>query len=107
MTEAGQRVQPNLSHFTVVSVIRAFRDEHRVFELDASAAPQPNTYSLTTQYIFIDEARFNLTRTRQQGRNIIGNRAIVHVPGLRGGNATMYVANGYRGVIRHHAQHAH
>ncbi len=29
MREAGQRVQPNLSHFTVASVIRTFRLENR------------------------------------------------------------------------------
>ncbi|KAJ8373224.1 hypothetical protein AAFF_G00267160, partial [Aldrovandia affinis] len=68
----------------------------RVLELDASAAPP--------EYIFIDEAGFNLTRTRRRGRNIIGNRAIVDVPGLRGGNVTMCAAIGHRGVIHHHAQ---
>ncbi|KAJ8416243.1 hypothetical protein AAFF_G00382650 [Aldrovandia affinis] len=29
MREAGQRVQPNLSHFTVASIIRTFREENR------------------------------------------------------------------------------
>ncbi|KAJ8366532.1 hypothetical protein AAFF_G00350860 [Aldrovandia affinis] len=54
-----------------------------------------NTYSLTRQ---------GSTRTRRRGRNIIGNRAIVDVPGLRGGNVTMCAAIGHRGVIHHHAQ---
>jgi hypothetical protein len=29
MREAGQRVQPNLSHYTVASVIRTFRNDNR------------------------------------------------------------------------------
>ncbi|KAL1252293.1 hypothetical protein QQF64_020089, partial [Cirrhinus molitorella] len=29
MREAGQRVQPNLSRFTVASIIRTFREENR------------------------------------------------------------------------------
>ncbi|KAL7839324.1 hypothetical protein SRHO_G00259820 [Serrasalmus rhombeus] len=45
---------------------------HRVLELDASAVPY--------EYIFIDEAGFNLHKIRRRGRNIIGNRAIVNVP---------------------------
>ncbi|KAL7839064.1 hypothetical protein SRHO_G00257220 [Serrasalmus rhombeus] len=96
MAEAGCRVQPNLSRFTVASVIRAFTEENRVLELDASAVPY--------EYIFIDEAGFNLHKIRRRGRNIIGNRAIVNVPGHRGGNITMCAAIGPRGVIHHHAQ---
>ncbi|KAJ8332376.1 hypothetical protein SKAU_G00425490 [Synaphobranchus kaupii] len=190
MTEAGRRVQPNLSRFTVASVIRTFRDENRierlpprggrgltftaeqetaivnmvlannvirlreiqnrviedniifpnihtvslstidrvlkrnhvrmkqvyqvpfernsdrvkelryqyvqrVLELDANAAPQ--------EYLFVDEAGFNLTKTRRRGRNIIGHRATVDVPGQRGGNITMCAAIGQQGVIHHHA----
>ncbi len=41
------------------------------------------------EYIFIDEAGFNLTKRRRRGRNIIGRRAIVEVPGQRGGNVTL------------------
>ena len=37
-------------------------------------------------YIFIDEAGFNLAKRRGQGQNIICHRAIVNVPGKRGGN---------------------
>ncbi|KAL7841284.1 hypothetical protein SRHO_G00249750 [Serrasalmus rhombeus] len=71
---------------------------HRVLELDASAVPYEYIY------IFIDEAGFNLHKIRRWGRNIIGNRAIVNVPGHRGGNITMCAAIGPRGVIHHHAQ---
>ncbi len=41
------------------------------------------------EFIYVDEAGFNLTRTRRRGRNIIGHRAIVNVPGQRGGNITL------------------
>lgn len=41
------------------------------------------------EFIFIDEAGFNLTKMRRRGRNIIGQRAIVHGPGQRGGNITL------------------
>ncbi len=41
---------------------------------------------------FVDEAGFNLTKTRRRGRNIIGHRAIINVPGQRGGNITMCAA---------------
>ncbi|CAB1445219.1 unnamed protein product [Pleuronectes platessa] len=32
------------------------------------------------EFIYVDEAGFNLTRTRRRGRNIIGHRAIAEVP---------------------------
>ena len=38
------------------------------------------------EYIYIDEAGFNLNTRRRRGRNVIGQRATVDVPGLRGGN---------------------
>ncbi len=44
------------------------------------------------EFIYVDEAGFNLTRTRRRGRNIIGHRAIVNVPGQRGGNITLCAA---------------
>ena len=55
------------------------------------------------QLIFIDEVGFNLTKRRRRGRNIIGHRAIVEVPGQRGGNITMCAAIAHHGVINHHA----
>ncbi|XP_039655489.1 uncharacterized protein LOC120558522 [Perca fluviatilis] len=33
------------------------------------------------KYVFVDEAGFNLAKTRRRGRNIIGQRATVQVPG--------------------------
>ncbi len=38
------------------------------------------------EFIYIDEAGFNLTTVRRRGRNIFGHCAIVNVPGQRGGN---------------------
>ncbi len=55
------------------------------------------------EFIYIDEAGFNLTRTRRRGRNIIGHRAIVNVPGQRGGNITLCAAITQNGVLHRHA----
>ncbi|XP_077076030.1 uncharacterized protein LOC143728962 [Siphateles boraxobius] len=49
----------------------------RILQLDAMARPH--------EYLFPDEAGFNLQKRRQRGRNIIGQRAIIEVPGQRGG----------------------
>ncbi|XP_027005558.1 uncharacterized protein LOC113644708 [Tachysurus fulvidraco] len=191
MREAGQRVQPNLSRFTVASVIRTFRLENRterrhhgggrdqmftgvqeaaivnlvlenneirlreiqshiiqdntlfnniqrvslstlarllkrnqirmkqlykvpfernsqrnkefrrayvdgVLEMDAHAIPH--------EFIFIDEAGYNLAKSRRRGRNVIGHRAIIDVPVQHGGNITMCAAiSSMHGVLHHHA----
>lgn len=55
------------------------------------------------EYIFIDEAGYNLAKRRQRGRNIIGQRAIVEVPGQRGGNVTLCAAISNWGVLHRHA----
>ncbi|KAF0035523.1 hypothetical protein F2P81_013281 [Scophthalmus maximus] len=60
---------------------RAYVD--RVLEMDAHAIPH--------EFIFIDEAVFNLAKTRRRGRNVIGHRAIINVPGQRGGNITILI----------------
>ncbi|XP_036001508.1 uncharacterized protein LOC118565346 [Fundulus heteroclitus] len=49
----------------------------RILQLDAVARPH--------EYLFLDEAGFNLHKRRQRGRIIIGQRAITEVPGQRGG----------------------
>ncbi|KAK6491793.1 hypothetical protein HHUSO_G3964, partial [Huso huso] len=67
----------------------------RILELDASTAPQ--------ECIFVDEAGFNLSKRRRRGRNVIGHRATVQVPGQRGGNITMCAAISRHGVICHRA----
>ncbi|KAI2649093.1 Insertion element IS630 uncharacterized 39 kDa protein [Labeo rohita] len=55
------------------------------------------------EFIYVDEAGFNLTRTRRRGRNVIGHRAIVNVPGQRGGNITLCAAITQNGVLHRHA----
>ncbi|XP_038557731.1 uncharacterized protein LOC119890503 [Micropterus salmoides] len=55
------------------------------------------------EYIYMDEAGFNLTKRRRRGRNVIGHRAIVGVPGQRGGNVTLCAAISNHGVVHHHA----
>ncbi|KAL1268367.1 hypothetical protein QQF64_033730 [Cirrhinus molitorella] len=52
-----------------------FQYVQRVFQLDAMERPH--------EYIYMDEAGFNLTKRRRRGCNVIGHRAIVGVPGQR------------------------
>lgn len=72
-----------------------FQYVQRVFELDSMERPH--------EYIFVDEAGFNLAKRRRRGRNIIGQRAIVEVPGQRGGNVTLCAAISNHGVLHRHA----
>ncbi len=51
--------------------------------------------------IFVDDAGFNLCKVRRRGRNIIGQRATVTVPGQRGANITMCAAISNDGVLCH------
>ncbi|KAI2645101.1 Ectonucleotide pyrophosphatase/phosphodiesterase C27A7.1 [Labeo rohita] len=117
MREAGQRVQPNLSRYTVASIIRTFRNENRTERLPTQGglerllSPTQETEIINMrvlelevaavehQLIFIDEVGFNLTKRRRRGRNVIGQCAIVEVPGQRGGNITMCAAITNHGVI--------
>ena len=55
------------------------------------------------KFIYIDEVGFNLCKTRRRGRNIIGQRAIVNVPGQRGGNITPCAAINHHGILHHHS----
>ncbi|XP_016315793.1 uncharacterized protein LOC107668441 [Sinocyclocheilus anshuiensis] len=189
MREAGLRVQPNLSRFSVSTIVRTFREENRIARLPHAGGRtaiftweqeavivgivlqdnvirlreiqerviQDNTHfqgidsvsistidrvlhrnrmrikqvyrvpfernsprvkELRAQYvqtifdlesldrphdfIFVDEAGFNLTKRRRRGRNMIGQRAIVEVPGQRGGNVTICAAISNHGVLHHH-----
>ena len=65
--------------------------------LDFDAAVQPH------EFIFIDEAGFNLAKTRRRGRTVIGQRAVVNVPGQCGENITLCAAISLQGVLHHHA----
>ena len=51
--------------------------------------------------VYVDEAGFNLTKCRRRGRNIIGHRATVDLPGQWGGNITMCAAISEHGVLTH------
>ncbi len=55
----------------------------------------------THSFICMDEADFNLTKRRRRGRNIIGHRATVDVPGQRGGKLNMSAAISENGVLTH------
>ena len=51
----------------------------------------------------IDHVLVHGMTMREAGRNIIGQRAIVGVPGQRGGNVTLCAAISNHGVLHHHA----
>lgn len=51
------------------------------------------------KFLFLDEAGFNLAKTRRRGRNFIGQRATIQVPGQRGANITMCAAISEDGVV--------
>ncbi|KAL3971880.1 SH2 domain protein 1A [Sarotherodon galilaeus] len=73
--------------------VKQLRSEYiqRVMELDAAVNHH--------KYIFVDEAGFNLAKTRRRGRNLIGQRATIQVPGQRGGNISMCAAISEDGVV--------
>ncbi len=66
-----------------------------VLDFDAGELPH--------ELIYVDEAGFNLAKTRHRGRNVIGQRAVVNVPGQRGGNITLCAAISVQGVLHNHA----
>ncbi|KAI7797505.1 hypothetical protein IRJ41_013831 [Triplophysa rosa] len=63
----------------------------RVMELEANQVPH--------EMIYVDEAGFKLAKRRRRGRNIIGKRATVTVPGQRGANITMCAAISNNGAL--------
>lgn len=65
----------------------------RIMELESSE-PSHN-------FIKVDEAGFNLTKSRRCGRNAIRHRATVGLPGQQGGNITMCAAIPEHGVLTH------
>ncbi|KAL3973888.1 glutaminase [Sarotherodon galilaeus] len=73
--------------------VKQLRSEYiqRVMELDAAVNHH--------KYIFVDETGFNLAKTRRRGRNLIGQRATIQVPGQRGGNISMCAAISEDGVV--------
>ncbi|KAL0146999.1 hypothetical protein M9458_057523 [Cirrhinus mrigala] len=77
--------------------VKHLRTEYveRVLQMDAE--------QIQHEFIYVDEAGFNLAKTRRRGRNVIGHRAITNVPGQRGGNITLCAAITQNGVLHHHA----
>ncbi|KAF0023074.1 hypothetical protein F2P81_023704 [Scophthalmus maximus] len=67
----------------------------RVLDFDAAELPH--------EFIYVDEAGFNLAKTRRRGRNVVGQRAVANVPGQRGGNITLCAAISVQGVLHLHA----
>ena len=39
-----------------------------------------DAHAIPNELIFIDEAGFNLAKTRRRGTNVIGHRAIIDIP---------------------------
>ncbi|KAF0041571.1 hypothetical protein F2P81_005103 [Scophthalmus maximus] len=66
---------------------------HRIMALEGNETPHI--------LLFVYEAGFILAKGRRHGRNIIGHRATVDVPGQRGGNITMCAAISENGVATH------
>lgn len=58
--------------------VKHLRTEYveRVLQMDAA--------EIQHEFIYVDEAGSNLSKTRRRGRNVIGHRAITNVPGQRG-----------------------
>ncbi|XP_046715805.1 uncharacterized protein LOC124392681 [Silurus meridionalis] len=77
--------------------VKDLRHDHVQTVLDFDATEQPH------EVIYVDEAGFNLAKTRRRGRNIVGQRAAVNVPGQCGENITLCSAISVQGVLHHHA----
>ena len=52
-------------------------------------------------FIYVDGAWLNLPKTRWRGRNLIGKRTTVGVPGQRGANITICAALSSEGLLLH------
>ncbi|XP_051575674.1 uncharacterized protein LOC127453390 [Myxocyprinus asiaticus] len=65
----------------------------RVMDLEANQVPH--------EIIYVDEAGFNLAKRCRRGRNIIGKRATVTVPGQREAIITMCAAISNNGALLH------
>ncbi len=78
-----------------MKILLSFTVFQRVLQMDAA--------EIQHEFIYVDEAEFNLAKTRRRGRNVIGHRAITTVPGQRGGNVTLCAAITQNGVLHHHA----
>ncbi|KAK0132438.1 hypothetical protein N1851_032666 [Merluccius polli] len=75
----SERVKETRHQYVQVKLECAFYAYSTVQHLYTGARGQGTT-------IYIDEAGFNLAKGRRHGRNRIGQRAMIDVPGQRGGN---------------------
>ena len=63
-----------------------------------------DAHAIRHEFIFIDQAGFNLAKIIRRGKNVIGHRAIIDVPGQCGGNITLCAAiSNTHGVLHSHA----
>ncbi len=51
--------------------------------------------------IYVDEAGFNLTKSRRRGRHVFDHRATVDLPGQQGGDISISAAISKNGVLTH------
>ncbi|XP_058622348.1 uncharacterized protein LOC131533897 isoform X2 [Onychostoma macrolepis] len=78
--------------------VKDLRHDYVQTVLDFDAGELPH------EFFYVDEAGFNLAKTRRRGHNnVVGPRAVVNVPGQRGGNITLCAAISVQGVLRHRA----
>ncbi|KAL0154153.1 hypothetical protein M9458_050612 [Cirrhinus mrigala] len=81
----------NVNAISLPTIARVLKRHQRVMELDADENHH--------KFLFLDEAGFNLAKTKRRGWNLIGQRATVEVPGQRGANITMCAAISEDGVV--------
>ncbi|XP_061669556.1 uncharacterized protein LOC133497566 [Syngnathoides biaculeatus] len=72
-----------------------YRYVQEIMELESSGK--------NLQFIFVDEAGFNLAKVTRKGKRFIGQRATVTAPDQRGANITMCAAIADDGVLCHSA----
>nr|XP_055062604.1 uncharacterized protein LOC129445423 isoform X2 [Misgurnus anguillicaudatus] len=81
----------NVEAISLLTIARVLKRHQRVMKLDADENHH--------KFLFLDEAGFNLAKTRRRGGNVIGQRATVTVPGQRGANIPMCAAISEDGVV--------
>ncbi|XP_047668744.1 uncharacterized protein LOC125141084 [Tachysurus fulvidraco] len=109
MREAGQRVQFNLSKFSVATIIRTFREENRVSMKQVYRVPfeRNSERDKDLRYQYVQLKQGSIWRRRRRGWNRIGQRAIVEVSGHGGGNVTLCAAISNGTVLHRHATLGH
>ncbi|KAI2667403.1 Insertion element IS630 uncharacterized 39 kDa protein [Labeo rohita] len=100
MRAAATMFQPNLRRSSVASIIRTFCNENRI-EIRPNRGGRSKILTDQQEQAVVNMVRagFNLAKTRRRGRNLIGQRATVEVPGQHGANITMCAAISEDGVV--------